>query len=102
MQPGEKVILEEDCAEDKLKSGILILTTKRILFRATTGKLATLSKKEGDIVLDLPLARISSIRGEGFLVAKLLISTGDVTYKFGVFSIGKWEKEIQKVRQGAS
>ncbi len=100
--PGEKIILEEDCAEDKLKSGILILTSKRLVFVNTVGKLATLSKKEGEVVLDLPLDKINSVKGQGFFIAKLLVSTGDNIYKFGVFGIGKWEKEFQKVKAGAS
>jgi hypothetical protein len=64
--------------------------------------MATLSKKEGPVVLDLPLDRITSVRGQGFLVAKLLVTAGDTTYKFGVFSIGKWEKKILKLRSGAN
>ena len=99
--PGEKVILDEDCAEDKMKSGILILTDRRLVFQRTQGRMATLSKKEGEIVIDLPLSKISGVRAEGFLVKKLVISSDDQIYKFGVFSNGKWERRIKELT-GAS
>jgi hypothetical protein len=95
-QPGEKRILQEDCAEDKMKNGILTLTSKRIVFQRTEGTMATLSKKTGDVLLDIPLERITSVRSEGFLVTKVVIvTTNNKTYKFGVFSTGKWTKEIE-------
>ena len=100
--PGEKIVQEEDCAEDRLKSGILILTNKRLVFIKTEGRLATLSKKEGDVVLDLPINRITSVQGQGFIIAKLVVSAGQETYKFGVFGIGKWDKELQRLMAGAS
>jgi len=93
---GEKMLLDEDCAEDKLKSGILILTNQRIVFQKTQGRMATLSKKEGDVVLDMPFNKISSVRSEGFLVKKLVITSGDQVYKFGVLNNGKWERQIDK------
>jgi hypothetical protein len=95
--PGEKVILDEDCAEDKLRSGVLILTDRRLVFQKTQGRMATLSKKEGDIVLDIPLSNISSVRAEGFLVKKVVVVSGDQTYKFGVYSNGKWERQIKQL-----
>jgi len=39
---GEKRILDEDCAEDTLKNGILMLTNQRIIFERTRGTLLTL------------------------------------------------------------
>jgi hypothetical protein len=96
--PGEKVVLGEDCAEDKLRSGVLILTGKRVVFQKTQGRMATLSKKEGEIVLDLPLDKISDVRSEGFLVKKLVITAEGQTYKFGVFSNGKWERQIKTLK----
>ena len=100
--PGEKVILGEDCAEDKLRSGVLILTDRRLVFQKTQGRIATLSKKEGEIALDIPLEKISEVRSEGFLVKKLVITFGDSTYKFGVFNNGKWERRIKEIKAGAS
>ena len=61
-RPGEKKILQEDCAEDKLKNGILTLTNQRILFEETEGSIATLSKKTGEVVLDISLDKISSVK----------------------------------------
>ncbi len=100
--PGEKVILDEDCAEDKLRNGILILTNRRLVFQKTQGRIATLSKKEGDVVIDIVLDKISDVRSEGFLVKKLVVSSGDMIYKFGVFSNGKWERQMNELRTGAT
>lgn len=99
--PGEKVILDEDCAEDKLRSGILVLTDRRLVFQKTQGRMATLSKKEGEVVLDIPLSNITAVKAEGFLVKKVVIMSGDQTYKFGVYSNGKWERQIKQLT-GAS
>ena len=96
--PGEKVILGEDCAEDKLRSGVLILTDKRLVFQKTQGRMATLSKKEGEIALDLMVDEISEVRSEGFLLKKLVITTNGQTYKFGVFSNSKWERQIRQLK----
>jgi hypothetical protein len=96
-EPGEKVILDEDCAEDKLRSGVLVLTDRRLVFQKTQGRMATLSKKEGDIVLDMSLSKISSVKAEGFIVKKVVVVSGDQTYKFGVYSNRKWEREIKQL-----
>ena len=101
-QEGEKVLLTEDCSEDKLRSGVLILTNRRILFQKTEGRMATLSKKEGDIILDISLSQIDAFRPEGFLVKKFVIVTGTQVYKFGVFSTGQWEKQLRQAKSGAS
>lgn len=98
---GEKIVLDEDCAEDKLRSGVLFLTNRRLVFQKTQGRMATLSKKEGEVVLDIPLANVSSVRAEGFLVKKLVVVSGGQTYKFGVFSNAKWERQIKQLT-GAS
>ena len=98
--PGEKVVLDEDCAEDKLRSGVLVLTDRRLVFQKTQGRMATLSKKEGEVVLDIPLEKISAVKAEGFLVKKLVV-VADQTYKFGVFNNGKWERQIKQLK-GAS
>jgi hypothetical protein len=95
--PGEKVVLDEDCAEDKLRSGVLVLTDKRLVFQKTQGRMATFSKKEGDVVLDIPLNKISAVKAEGFLVKKVVVVSGDQTYKFGVYSNGKWERQIKQL-----
>jgi hypothetical protein len=96
-EPGEKVILDEDCAEDKLRSGILVLTDLRLVFQKTQGRMATLSKKEGEVVLDIPLIKITAVKAEGFIVKKVVVVSGDQTYKFGVYSNGKWERQIKQL-----
>jgi hypothetical protein len=92
---GEKRILQEDCAEDKLRNGILTLTNQRIIFEETEGRIATLSKRTGDVLLDIPLDKISSVSTEGFIIKKVVIFIDDKVYKFGVFNTGKWAKEIE-------
>jgi hypothetical protein len=95
-RPGEKRILQEDCAEDKLRNGILTLTNQRIIFEKTEGRIATLSKTTGDVLLDIQLDKISSVSTEGFIIKKVVIFVDDKVYKFGVFNTGKWAKEIEK------
>ena len=96
---GEKLILQEDCSEDKLKNGLLTLTNQRIFFEKTEGTLATLSKKTGKLLLDISINEIKESKTEGFLLKKVVITTvhGDV-YKFGVLNNSKWAKEIEKAR----
>ena len=95
-RPGEKRILDEDCAEDNLKNGILMLTTQRIIFQRTQGTLLTLSKKTTEAALDIPLDKITSVKTEGFIATKLIIITNGSVYKFGVYSNRKWAKAIQE------
>lgn len=97
---GERRILQEDCAEDKLKNGILTLTNQRIIFEKTEGKMATLSKKVEGVLLDLPLNKISSVKSEGFIIKKVVINTKEgKSLKFGVFNIGKWVKLIEEQKE---
>lgn len=103
-RPGEKLILQEDCAEDKLKNGILTLTNQRLIFERTEGRMTTLSKKTEEVLLDIPLEKISSSKSEGFIIAKVVIELRDRSYKFGVLNTGHWAKEIMaqvnKVKSG--
>ena len=93
---NEKVILLEDCSEDKLKSGILTLTTKKIVFEKTKGRIVTLSKKLLDEKLEIKFHEVSNIKSEGIIIKKLVvILKNNNIYKFGVLSPGKWAKEIQ-------
>ena len=96
LKDGEKIIVQEDCAEDLLKNGILTLTTQRILFEKTEGKMTTLWKEAGDLLLDIDLTKISNVEAHGFFIAKLTIGIGEKIYKFGVFNPGKWEELIRK------
>ena len=93
---GEKMILQEDCAEDKLRNGILTLTNRRLIFEKTEGRMVLLSKKTGEAVLDIPLDKISSVKAEGVLIKKVTIIVDHTVYKFGVFNNSKWVKAIEK------
>ena len=94
---GEKLILQEDCSEDHLRNGLLTLTNQRLLFEKTEGTLATLSKRTGELLLNIPLVEIKSSKGEGFILKKVVVITiEDKIYKFGVFNNSKWAKEIEK------
>jgi len=93
---GEKRILDEDCAEDNLKNGILMLTNQRIIFQRTQGTMLTLSKKTTEAALDIPLDKITSVKTEGFIATKLIIISNGSVYKFGVYSNRKWAKAIQE------
>jgi PH (Pleckstrin Homology) domain-containing protein len=95
-RPGEKRILDEDCAEDNLKNGILMLTNQRIIFQRTQGTMLTLSKKTTEAALDIPLDKITSVKTEGFIATKLILVTNGSVYKFGVYSNRKWAKAIQE------
>ena len=92
----KKIIMQEDCSEDKLKNGILTLTYKKIVFEKTKGRIVTLSKKLLDEKLEMEFDDISSIKSEGIIIKKLVLALKNSnTYKFGVLSPGKWVKEIQ-------
>ena len=93
---GEKRILQEDCAEDKLKNGILTLTNQRLIFEKTEGRMVVLSKKTGEVVLEVPLDKISSVKAEGLMLKKVTIVVDQKQYKFGVFNNSEWEKSIKK------
>ncbi|HKR57510.1 MAG TPA: hypothetical protein VJR67_01425 [Candidatus Nitrosopolaris sp.] len=93
---GERRILDEDCAEENLKNGILTLTNQRILFERTEGTLLTFSKKTRGVLLDIPLEKIISVKAEGFIVTKFIIATADDVYKFGVYSNSKWAKATKE------
>ena len=93
---GEKRILQEDCAEDKLKNGILTLTNQRLIFEKTEGRMVVLSKKTGEVVLEVPLDKISSVKAEGLLLKKVTIVVDQKQYKFGVFNNREWAKSILK------
>jgi hypothetical protein len=93
---GEKRILQEDCAEDKLKNGILTLTNQRLIFEKTEGRMVVLSKKIGEVMLEVPLDKISSVKAEGLLLKKVTIVVDQKRYKFGVFNNSEWVKSILK------
>jgi hypothetical protein len=93
--PGEKLILEEDCSEVKLGSGILSLTNQRIIFEKTEGNLTTLNKKIGTALLNSTLDKVGNVNPEGFILTKVVVVIGDSKYKFSVFNSKKWAKAIE-------
>ncbi len=100
MDDSEKKIIQEDCSEDSIGSGILTLTNMRIAFDKTKGRIADFSKKIGDTVIDVPLNQIVQVGKEGWLVKKVWIkvktSQDEKTYKFGVYNTNKWFKTLQE------
>ena len=97
--PGEKLILEEDCSEGKLGNGILSLTNQRIIFEKTEGNLTTLNKKIGNVLLNSSLDKVGKVNSEGFILTKVVVEISDSKYKFSVFSSGKWAKEIENQKR---
>ena len=93
--PGEELVLEEDCSEAKLGSGILSLTNQRIIFEKTEGNLTTLNKKIGSVLLNSTLDKLGKVSSEGLILTKVVVEIGDSKYKFSVFNSKKWAKEIE-------
>jgi hypothetical protein len=94
---NEKNVLFEDCSEDTLKSGILTLTTRKLAFEKTKGRIATLSKELLGEKIEFELKDIAQARSEGRIIKKLVIelNNSNKTYKFGVMNPGNWVKEIR-------
>ncbi len=99
MESNEKRIIQEDCSEDSLGAGILTLTNLRLAFDKTEGRILDFSKKFGKTVLEAKLDQITEVAKEGRLIKKIRIKIkteeGEKIYKFGVYSNGKWEKELK-------
>ena len=93
--PGEKLVIEEDCSEVKLGSGILSLTNQRIIFEKTEGNLTTLNKKIGNVLLNSTLDKLGKVNSEGFILTKVVVEIGNSKYKFSVFNSKKWAKKIE-------
>ena len=100
MDESEKRLKQEDCNEDTLGAGILTLTNKRIAFDKTRGRIADFTKRVDETILDVPLNEITKVWKEGLFIKKVCIRAktkdGEQDYKFGVFSTGSWQKDIQK------
>ncbi|MHB8545576.1 MAG: hypothetical protein ACYDAJ_02270 [Nitrosotalea sp.] len=100
MESDEERITQEDCSEDSLGPGVLTLTNKRIAFDKTAGRIIDFSKKFGKTVLEANLNQITEVAKEGWLIKKVRIKIkteeSEKTYKFGVYSTGKWEKDIKE------
>lgn len=100
MDESEKRLKQEDCNEDTLGAGIITLTNKRIAFDKTRGRIADFTKRVDETILDVPLNEITKVWKEGLFIKKACIRVktkdGEQDYKFGVFSTGSWQKDIQK------
>ena len=100
MEDFEKKIMQEDCSEDSIGSGILTLTNIRVAFDKTKGRIADFTKKIGETVIDIPLSQIIEVGKEGRLIKKVWIKVkttdGEKTYKFGVYNTSKWLEILQK------
>ncbi len=100
MKNTDKKILQEDCSEDQIGSGILTLTNERIVFDKTRGRIIDFSKKFGNMVIDISLNNIIDVCNEGIFMKKICIKVKineDIrTYKFGVFNNKNWLKILQK------
>ena len=99
MEEGEKKLKQEDCYEDRLGAGILTLTTKRLAFDKTKGRIMDFSKKFGDTVIDVSLGDVKKVWKEGLFMKKVCftatVKDGEETYKFGVLGTGGWRNDIQ-------
>ena len=106
MEGSEKKIMQEDCSEDSIGSGILTLTNMRVAFDKTKGRIADFTKKIGETVIDIALNQIIEVGKEGWLVKKVWIKVktadGEKTYKFGVYNTTKWLETLQKTIQNKS
>jgi hypothetical protein len=100
MEDLEKKIMQEDCSEDSIGSGILTLTNIRVAFDKTKGRIADFTKKIGETVIDIPLSQIIEVGKEGWLIKKVWIKVkttdSEKTYKFGVYNTSKWLEILQK------
>ena len=100
MEDLEKKIMQEDCSEDSIGSGILTLTNMRVAFDKTKGRVADFTKKIGETIIDIPLSQIIEVGKEGRLIKKVWIKVkttdGEKTYKFGVYNTSKWLEILQK------
>ena len=98
-EEGEEKIKQEDCSEDSLGSGILTLTTRRLAFDKSKGRIMDFSKRFEDTVLDISLSDVVKVWKEGRFIKKVcfIAKEGDneKTYKFGVFNTGDWLETIQ-------
>jgi len=101
---AERAIRQEDCSEDTLGTGILVLTDRRIAFDKTQSRMLDLSKRFGDTVLDVPLRDIVRVWNEGLFIKKVCVSARmggeEKTYKFGVMGTGSWADAIRGAMGG--
>ena len=74
MEEGEKKIRQEDCSEDSFGVGVLTLTSRRVAFDKTKGRILDMWKKFEDTILDVPLSDIVKVWKEGMFIKKVCFS----------------------------
>ncbi len=95
---SKESILEEDCSEDTLGAGYLVLTDKSLKFYTGKARVLTFSK-DMQKSLEVGIDEIKNVRGEGFLIKKLVVELKDGrVLKFGVLSSKKWKDAIDSLR----
>lgn len=101
LRSDEKIIMQEDCSEDKIGSGYLTLTNQRLVFEKGEARMLTLSKKMTEVALEIPVNKIANARAEGRFIKKVVVEVSDPegtkVYKFGVLGTGKWRDAINAV-----
>ncbi len=99
MEEGESVLRQEDCNEDTLGLGILILTTKRVAFDKTKSRIIDFTKRFGETVLDVKHSDITNVWKEGIFMKKVCMTANidgeSKSFKFGVLGTGSWLEAIQ-------
>ncbi len=99
MTKNNRKIVQEDCHEDSMGSGVLTLTNTRIIFDKTHGRIMDLSKKFGETVINTSLENVIKVWKEGIFMKKICvqikINDKIMTYKFGVFNNTKWLNHLQ-------
>ena len=91
LQPGEKIVMQDDAKSDYFGKGILYMTDRRIVLEVRTGGLFS---KTTEVKLDKPLSTIRSASAPG---GKLQIQfEGSVEpTNFSVSNPEKWEAAIR-------
>ena len=104
-EEGEEKIMQEDCSEQKMGSGILTLTSRRLAFDKSRGRIMDFSKKFEDTVVDVRLVDVTRAWKEGRFIKNICFSTKvdgeERAYKFGVFSTGEWLEAIHDAIEDA-
>lgn len=105
LRGGERVVMQERCAEERAGRGILTLTNSRLTFERQQGLLSKKTKTEINAVLN----EIHNVWTEGLLTKKLAMELTRPSglgmpiaydkHKFNVSRPSQWETTIKSVVQ---
>lgn len=105
LRGGERTVMQEKCSEEASGSGILTLTTSRLIFETQQGLISKKTQTEFSVGLD----SIHNVWTEGLVMKKLAMeiswSRGPgipehiVKRKFSVSRPGEWETTVKSVVQ---